>query len=71
MKQAPYRPDPIKVPPLYAWPSRPIATLRCLTIGLMAPWGVFWIALALLIYRFATPSLNTAQSPDIGWIAGL
>lgn len=71
MKHESYHPDPIEVPPLYAWPPRPIAALRWLTIDLMAPWGLFWIALAFFIYAFATPSMATAQSFAVGWMAAL
>lgn len=66
-----YQPAPIEVPPLYAWPPQPGAALRWLTIDLMAPWGFFWIALAVLLYLFATPDAETARNFDAGWIVAL
>jgi sterol desaturase/sphingolipid hydroxylase (fatty acid hydroxylase superfamily) len=67
-----YQPaDPIEAPPLYAWPPRPIATLRWLATGLLLPWGLFFIALAVLAWNHLTPSLERMAVLEPGWIASI
>lgn len=61
-------PDPIEVPPLYAWPPRPAAALRWLAGNLLFPWGLFFIALAVVAWKYLTPSLETMATLDPGWI---
>ena len=47
--QAGYQPlEPIRMPPLYSWPPRPVATLRWIATGLLFPWGLLFIGLAVL-----------------------
>lgn len=62
-------PDPIEVPPLYSWPPRPVAILRWITTGLLFPWGLVFIALALASWHFLTPSLDRMASLEIWWVA--
>ncbi|MDH3669968.1 MAG: sterol desaturase family protein [Gammaproteobacteria bacterium] len=62
-------PDPIEVPPLYAWPPRPLATLRWITTGLLFPWGLLFIALAVVAWNYLTPSLERMASLEVGWMA--
>ena len=45
----PYHPERIDVPPLFVWPPQPVAAVRWLTFDLMAPWGFFWIVLAVMV----------------------
>ena len=52
-------PEPITVPPLYAWPPRPWATLRWLATGLLFPWGLVLITLAVFAWLYLTPDLTT------------
>lgn len=51
-------PDPIEVPPLHARPPRPLAALRWLSSSLLFPWGLFFIALAVVAWNFLTPDLD-------------
>lgn len=61
-------PHPIAVPPLYAWPPNPIATLRWILRGLLFPWGLFFIGLAFLSWHFFTPALKQMASFELGWL---
>ena len=61
-------PDPIAVPPLYAWPPRPLAALRWLGGSLLFPWGLFFIALAVVSWNFLTPSLDRMSTLAPGWV---
>ncbi len=62
-------PDPIEVPPLYAWPPRPAAALRWLATGLLFPWGLFFTVLAVVTWHYLTPSLGTMATLEPGWMA--
>ena len=66
---ATYQPEPIKPPPLYAWPPKPLAALKWLTVDLMLPWGVFWIMTAIVCWQFFTPNMARMQNLEPGWIA--
>jgi sterol desaturase/sphingolipid hydroxylase (fatty acid hydroxylase superfamily) len=52
-------------------PPRPRALAKWLFgfPGYFLPWNVFYAILALLIWQFLTPSLDTIKDPAIGWIA--
>ena len=67
----PYHPERIGVPPLFAWPPQPRAALRWLLFDLMAPWGFFWMVLAVLVWQFMTPSLESMHNFSIGWFVQL
>lgn len=68
--QAGYQPpDRIEVPPLYSWPPRPLATLRWLVTGLLFPWALIFIALAVVCWNYLTPSLEQMVTLDPGWMA--
>jgi len=70
MSQAGYQPpDPIEVPPLYAWPPRPLAALRWICSVLLFPWGFVFIALAVVTWNYLTPSLAQMSSLEPGWMA--
>lgn len=65
-----YRPEePIRVPPLYAWPPKPMAALRYLFIGMLFPWGYVLLGLSALLWRWFTPDLATMSSLSLDWIA--
>ena len=64
-----YQPQRINMPPLYAWPPRPLAVLHYLFVGLLYPWGYFYLAVAFPTWWFLTPSLETMSSFSLGWIA--
>ena len=68
--QGGYQPaDPIVVPPLYAWPPRPVATARWLAGGLLLPWGLLFIAAAVAAWRYLTPDLETLAHLEPSWMA--
>ncbi len=64
-----YQPKTIEVPPIYAWPPRPLAALRYLFTGMLYPWGFFYLALAFPTWWFLTPHLETMANLEPGWIA--
>ncbi len=65
-----YQPEKtIGLPVLYAWPPRPLATLRYLLVGLLFPWGYFLFGLAFVTWEFLTPSFATMATLEPGWIA--
>ena len=41
--QTGYQPAMIEIPPLYAWPPKPLAALRWLLFGMLFPWGMVYI----------------------------
>ena len=68
--QAGYQPpEPIRMPPLYSWPPRPVATLRWIATGLLFPWGLLFIGLAVLSWNLLTPSMGQMRSLSPGWMA--
>ena len=64
-----YQPKLMRLPPLYAWPPRPLAALRYLLIELLYPWGFVFLGLAFPTWWFLTPSLETMANFEPGWIA--
>ncbi|MDE0714213.1 MAG: sterol desaturase family protein, partial [Gammaproteobacteria bacterium] len=63
-----FRPrEPIPVPPLYAWPPRPLAALRYLFIGMTYPWGYLYAALAVVLWLWLTPSMETMATLSLDW----
>jgi len=71
MSEQPYQPAHIETPPLFVWPLRPVKILRYLTIDIMVPWGLLWIAVASLLWFFLTPDKSTMQSFSFSWVAFL
>ena len=70
MSQDGYQPpDPIKAPPLYSWPPRPIAAMRWILTDLLFPWGLIFIGLAVLAWICLTPGLEQMTSLEPGWMA--
>lgn len=61
----------IQYPPLLIWPSQPVKLLKWIFgfPGFLLPWNVFYSILALLIWQFLTPSLDTMQSFALSWVA--
>lgn len=64
-----YQPKIIDLPPLYAWPPKPIAALRYLFVDLLYPWGFIYLALAFPTWWFLTPDLETMETLQLEWIA--
>ncbi len=65
-----FRPrEPIPVPPLYAWPPRPLAALRYLFIEMAYPWGYLFAALSVVLWLWLTPSMETMATLSPDWMA--
>ncbi|SVB67485.1 uncharacterized protein METZ01_LOCUS220339, partial [marine metagenome] len=65
-----YRPpDPVEVPPLYAWPPRPAAALRWLLFDLWFPWGFLYVVSAIVVWNHLTPGLERMTTLEVGWVA--
>ena len=64
-----YQPPSIEVPSLYAWPPEPLAALRWLTVGLLFPWGMVYLGLAVLSWQYLTPSMETMATFSPGWVS--
>jgi len=60
--------EPLKVAPILVWPWSFTAFLRWLP-GYFVPWNALFMALALIIWWFSLPSMETMQSLTPGWIA--
>lgn len=59
----------IGLPELYAWPPRPLASLKYLLCGMLFPWGYLYIGLAFVSWYYLTPSLAAMAEFEPGWIA--
>jgi sterol desaturase/sphingolipid hydroxylase (fatty acid hydroxylase superfamily) len=59
---------PVLMPPLYRWPPPPLAILRWIWTGVLYPWGLFFLGLAIFSWQYLTPSLETMASFSLDWI---
>ena len=59
---------PITVSPILDWPPRPVATLRYLLTPVMLPYGMFWIALAVVTWNYLTPSMERMTTLHPRWM---
>ena len=65
-----YQPEStVDLPPMFAWPPKPLAALRYLLFDMFYPWGYLYIGLAFISWYFLTPSLQTMTDFAPGWIA--
>jgi len=67
-----WQPDELPRPsPLFTWPWRPRAILRYLfaPVGLLWPYNLALVILALLTWRFLTPGAAQTRHLALGWIA--
>ncbi len=64
-------PTPLQMPALFAWPPRPLATLKWMFgfPGYLWPWNAVFLGLALVMWFFLTPSLASMQTFEVWWIA--
>jgi len=76
MAAAPYNPtgeyqpkSTIGLPPLYAWPPRPVAALKWLLFDMLFPWGHLYIGLAFVSWYLLTPELAAMKQFEMGWVA--
>lgn len=63
----------IEYPPAFVWPAQPIRFFKWMfgIPGYILPWNAFYLGVALAIWFFLTPSIETLQNFSAGWIAYL
>ena len=68
-KRGDYTPNTaLDVAPILIWPPQPMKFLRWLPHYIL-PWNALFMAIAVLIWAFLTPSRETLQTLDWHWIA--
>jgi sterol desaturase/sphingolipid hydroxylase (fatty acid hydroxylase superfamily) len=60
---------PLTYPPVFVWPLQPLKALRWFVIGFIWPWNLLYAAVAILVWLYATPSMETVKTFAPGWIA--
>ncbi len=63
-----YRPSPESLPPIYSLPLRCKACLLWIWRDLVFPYGLFFLGLAALSWKFLTPDLSVMSSLQPGWM---
>ncbi|MCY4312155.1 MAG: sterol desaturase family protein, partial [Gammaproteobacteria bacterium] len=63
-----YKPDPIVLPPLYAWPPKLSQVLRYIAFDLLFPWLFLFLAIAVFSWFFLTPSMDAMSELSPGWM---
>ena len=63
-----YEPENVELPPLYVRPFRVLPALRYLLFDVLFPLGFIYIAMAVPIWWYLTPSLETMSVFEPGWI---
>ena len=67
-KRGDYTPNtPLEVAPIVVWPPKPLKFLAWLP-GYFFPWNLLFMATALVIWFYLTPSKQTMQTLDWHWI---
>jgi sterol desaturase/sphingolipid hydroxylase (fatty acid hydroxylase superfamily) len=63
----------LQYPPVFVWPAQPIAFLKWFFgyPGYLMPWNLVYAGVAILLWLYATPSMETTKSLSAGWIAFL
>ena len=63
--------EPIHYAPMFEWPFRPLVFLKWLFgyPGFFLPWGIIYMAVPIIIWRFLTPPLETMKVFEFGWMA--
>ena len=57
----------IETPAPFAWPPRPVASLKWL-LGYLWPWNSLYLGIAMATWFFLTPDLAGMRSFELGWI---
>jgi sterol desaturase/sphingolipid hydroxylase (fatty acid hydroxylase superfamily) len=71
-KRGHYKPkDPIRYPSVFVWPAKPVAVLKWLLgyPGYILPWNLLYAVVAVLVWVYLTPSVETLRTLEPGWIA--
>ena len=63
-----YEPENVELPPLYARPFHVWPALRYLFFDVLFPLGFIYIAMAVPIWWYLTPPLETMAVLEPGWI---
>ena len=64
-----YRPpERIEAPPIYRWPPQPAKALAWLLGEFLFPWGLAFIALAIVTWVYLTPDYARMAVLEPGWI---
>lgn len=60
-------------PPVFVWPVQPLGFLRWLLGpgGYILSWNLLYAAVGILLWLYATPSMDTMRTLSPGWIAFL
>jgi sterol desaturase/sphingolipid hydroxylase (fatty acid hydroxylase superfamily) len=63
--------DPISYPDVFVWPPKPVGFAKWLFgyPGYLFPWNVFYAGVAIAVWFWATPSIDTMRDFAPGWIA--
>jgi sterol desaturase/sphingolipid hydroxylase (fatty acid hydroxylase superfamily) len=61
----------IVYPPVFVWPPRPAGFLKWLFgyPGYLLPWNVLYLGLAILVWTYASPALDSMRDPAIAAMA--
>jgi hypothetical protein len=73
-KRGDWKPNKLnEYPPVFVWPARPVEFVKWLFgyHGYILPWNLFFAVLSILLWLYATPSVETLQHFAPGWIAFL
>lgn len=69
-----WKPDrAIEYPRVFVWPPDPRGIARWFfgVPGFLAPWTVAYVALAIVVWRFATPDTESMRSWSAGWVGAI
>ena len=65
-RSAGYRPaDPIGLPPIFAWPMKPIRSVKWLLSEFLFPWGFIFVGLAVVSWNWLTPEIGESGGPAL------
>jgi sterol desaturase/sphingolipid hydroxylase (fatty acid hydroxylase superfamily) len=61
----------VAYPPVFVWPARPLGLVKWLAgyPGHILPWNLFYAVVAVLVWAYLTPPLDTMREFEAGWIA--
>ncbi len=61
----------VAYPAVFVWPAQPLALLRWLFgyPGYILPWNLLYAAIAVAVWLYLTPPVETMQTFAPGWIA--
>jgi sterol desaturase/sphingolipid hydroxylase (fatty acid hydroxylase superfamily) len=63
----------VAYPPVFVWPAQPLGFLKWLAgcPGHILPWNLLYAVVAVLVWIYLTPPLDTMREFEAGWIAFL